>query len=110
MRVLLVVLSLVLSLGACAKKAAVVPDASSHEPLIAEEKAVVELQLSPEELEQYTDRDAEIWKKACSTGLVSAFNKMINRDLVMIPSDGLVPLGASGGNYQIGRASCRERV
>ena len=99
MCVLLVVLSLVLSLGACAKKAAVVPDASSHEPLIAEEKAVVELQLSPEELEQYTDRDAEIWKKACSAGLVSAFNKMINRDLVMIPSDGLVPLGASGGKY-----------
>ena len=66
MRVLLVVLSLVLFLGACAKKAAVVPDASSHELLIAEEKAVVELQLSPEELEQYTNRDAEIWKKACS--------------------------------------------
>lgn len=99
MRVLIVALGIVLSLSACSKKTALIPDTSSHEPVVAEASDIVELRLSPEELESYTDKDAEIWKKACSAGLVKAFNKMVNRDIIMIPADGLMPLGAAAGKY-----------
>lgn len=99
MRVLPVLLSLIFFLSACAKEVTLVTDTASSEPLAVEGTDVIELRLSPEEIARYADKDAEIWAKAREAGLIKVFNKIVNRNLIMVPADGIIPLGAMAGEY-----------
>lgn len=98
MRALLVLLSAVFMLSACSKEVKLVSASSTQEPLQVEEQATVELRLSETDLAKYTDQDEGVWKEARKAGLLKVFNKILNRDLIIVPVDG-GPLAASYGSY-----------
>jgi len=98
MRALLVLLSAVFMLSACSKDVKLVAASSTQEPIQVEDKATVELRLSEADLAKYPDQDAGIWQEARSAGLIKVFNKILNKDLVIVPIDG-GPLAAGYGSY-----------
>mgnify|MGYP003584982328 CR=1 FL=1 len=99
MRALLMLLSAVFLLGACSKEVQVVSAPSGIESTVVEEEASVELRLSKSDLLRYTDVDEGIWKEARTAGLIKVSNKILNKDLLIIPSAGVPSLGGGFGEY-----------
>ena len=99
MRALLVLLSAVFLLSACTKEVQVVSAPSGIDSTVVEEQASVELRLSKSDLLRFTDVEDGIWKEARNAGLIKVGNKIINRDLIIIPSKGVPSLGGGFGEY-----------
>jgi hypothetical protein len=99
MRALLVLLSAVFVLSACSKEVKVVSAPTDIESTVVEEQAVVELRLSESDLLRYTDVDAGIWGEARTAGLIKVGNKILNKDLVIVPAEGVAALGGGFGEY-----------
>ena len=99
MRALLVLLSAVLMFSACSKEVQVVSTGGDQEPLFVEEQAGVELRFSQAELVRFTDVESGIWKEARNAGLVKVCNKILNRDLVIVPAVGMTSLNGNFGEY-----------
>lgn len=99
MRALLVLLSAVFMLSACSKEVQVVSAGSNQEPLQVEEQAGVDLRFSKADLARFTDVEAGIWKEARSAGLIKVCNKILNRDLVIVPAVGMTSLSGAFGEY-----------
>jgi hypothetical protein len=98
MRALLVLLSAVFMLSACSKEVQLVSASKSQEPIRVEEKATVELRLGEGDLAKYSDQEAGVWTEARAAGLTKVFNKILNKDLVIVPVTG-TPLGTAFGAY-----------
>jgi len=99
MRALLVLLSAVLMFSACSKEVQVVSTGVDQEPLLVEEQASVELRFSKAELVRFSDVEAGIWKEARNAGLIKVGNKILNRDLVIVPAVGMTSLNGDFGEY-----------
>lgn len=99
MRALLVLLSAVFVLSACSKEVKVVSAPTDIESTVFEEQAVVELRLSKSDLLRYTDVDAGIWDEARNAGLIKVGNKILNRDLIIVPTSGIAALAGGFGEY-----------
>jgi hypothetical protein len=99
MRALLVLLSAVSLLCACTKEVQVVSAPSGADSTVVEEQASVELRLSKADLLRFADVEDGIWKEARNAGLIKVGNKIINRDLIIIPTTGEASLGGSYGEY-----------
>jgi hypothetical protein len=98
MRALLVLLSAIFVLSACSKDVQLVSANKSQEPIQVEEKATVELRLGEGDLVKYFDQEAGIWNEARTVGLTKVFNKILNKDLVIVPVTG-TQLGTTYGAY-----------
>lgn len=99
MRALLVLLSAVFIFGGCSKEVKLVSANSAQEPIRVEEQATVELRLSEMDLIKYVDADTGIWTEARNAGLVKVFNKILNKDIVIVPVAGMTPLGRMDGAF-----------
>lgn len=99
MRALLVLLSAVFILGGCSKEVKVISANTAQEPIRVEEQAIVELRLSEMDLAKYVDAETGIWTEARKAGLVKVFNKIVNKDIVIVPVTGMVPLGRAEGAF-----------
>ena len=99
MRALLVLLSAVFMLSACSKEVKVVSSGGAQEPLRVEESANVEMRFSEADLARFVDVQAEIWKAGRDAGLIKVFNKILNKDLVIVPTVGAAGTGALPGAY-----------
>ena len=93
MRALLVLLSAVFMLSGCTKEVKLVSTSAAQEPLRVEEEATVELRLSETDLVKYVDADTGVWTEARNAGLIKVFNKILNRNIVLVPVAGMTPLG-----------------
>lgn len=99
MRALLVLLSAVFILGGCSKEVKLVSANTAQEPIRVEEQAVVELRLSEMDLAKYVDADTGVWTEARNAGLIKVFNKIVNKNIVIVPVSGMVPLGRTEGEF-----------
>ena len=99
MRALLVLLSAVFILGGCSKEVKLVSANSAQEPIRVEEQATVELRLSEMELLKYVDADTGVWTEARNAGLIKVFNKILNKNIVIVPVAGMTPLGRMDGAF-----------
>ncbi len=99
MRALLVVLSAVLVFSACAKEVQLVENIGSADPIVRNEKAIVEVRLSEAELATLDDVETGVWEKARAIGLQKVFNKMLIKDTVFVPVDGMTALDSLDGVY-----------
>lgn len=99
MRALLLLLSAVFILASCSKEVQLVATANSQDPVTVEEKGMVELRLSQTDLAKYVDVEDGIWEEARRAGLSKVFTKMVTKDIVLVPVDGVAPLGVSDGAY-----------
>jgi len=99
MRALLVLLSVVFILGGCSKEVKLVSANTAQEPIRVEEQAIVELRLSEMDLAKYVDADTGVWTEARNAGLTKVFNKIVNKDLVIVPVTGMAPLGRAEGEF-----------
>ncbi|WP_156902407.1 hypothetical protein [Desulfomicrobium escambiense] len=99
MRALLVLLSAVFLLSACAKEVQLVSTPSDIDSTVVEEQASVELRLSKADLLRFTDVEDGIWKEARTAGLIKVCNKILNKDLLLIPTPGGASLGGGFGEY-----------
>jgi hypothetical protein len=99
MRALLVLLSAVFMLSGCTKEVKLVSTSAAQEPLRVEEEATVELRLSETDLVKYVDADTGVWTEARNAGLIKVFNKILNRNIVLVPVAGMTPLGQMDGAY-----------
>lgn len=99
MRALLVLLSAVFILGGCSKEVKLVSANTAQEPIRVEEQATVELRLSEMDLAKYVDADTGIWTEARNAGLIKVFNKIVNKDIVIVPVAGMTPLGSMEGEF-----------
>ncbi len=99
MRALLVLLSAVFLLSACAKEVQLVSTPSDIESTVVEEQASVELRFSKADLLRFTDVEEGIWKEARTAGLIKVCNKILNKDLLIIPVSGVPSLGGGFGEY-----------
>ncbi len=99
MRALLVMLSAVLVFSACAKDVQLVEEAGSADPVVRTEKAIVELRLGDAELSTFADVETGVWDKAREIGLQKVFNKMLVKDTIFVPVDGMTPLDSLDGVY-----------
>jgi hypothetical protein len=99
MRALLVLLSAVFIFGGCSKEVKLVSANSAQEPIRVEEQATVELRLSEVDLIKYVDADTGVWTEARNAGLVKVFNKILNKNIVIVPVAGMTPLGRMDGAF-----------
>ncbi len=99
MRALLVVLSAVLVFSACAKDVQLVGEAGSADPVVRTEKAIVEVRLGDAELSTFDDVETGVWEKARGLGLQKVFNKMLIKDTVFVPVDGMTAMDSLDGVY-----------
>jgi hypothetical protein len=99
MRALLVLLSAVFLLSACSKEVKVVSTGSGIESTVVSEQANVELRLSKTDLLRYTDVEEGIWREARTAGLIKVGNKILNKDLIIVPASGVAALGGGFGEY-----------
>jgi len=99
MRALLVLLSSLVLLSACSKEVKLVSASSSQEPLRVEEQATVEMRLTKNDLAKYTDTESGIWQEARNAGLIKLCNKILNRNLLVVPVSGSTPMGTMQGEY-----------
>lgn len=99
MRALLVLLSAVFILGGCSKEVKLVSANTAQEPIRVEEQATVELRLSEMDLAKYVDADTGVWTEARNAGLVKVFNKILNKNIVIVPVAGMTPLGRMDGAF-----------
>lgn len=109
MRALLVVLSAVLVFSACAKEVRLVDDTGSTDPIVWNEKAIVEVRLSDAELGILADVETGVWEKAREIGLQKVFNKMLVKDTVFVPVDGVTALDSLDGAYTQAGAVTQDR-
>ena len=99
MRAVLVILGAVVLLAACTKEVKLVTATSSREPLVVSEKATVELRLSAAYLAKDPDPDGFVWQNSREAGLLKVFNKILNKDLLVTPVDGLFPPDIDEGRF-----------
>ena len=99
MRALLVLLSAVFVLSACSKDVQVISTQSNIESTVFDEQATVELRLSESDLLRFADVDDGIWNEARTAGLIKLGNKILNRDIVIVPTSGVAGLGGGFGEY-----------
>jgi hypothetical protein len=99
MRALLLLLSAVFMCSACAKDVQLVESTGSADPIVRSEKAVVEIRLSDAELGTFSDVETGVWDKARAMGLQSVFNRMLVKDTVFVPVDGMTAMDALDGAY-----------
>lgn len=99
MRALLVLLSAVFVLSACSKEVKMVPTNSYQDPVRIEEKVNVDLLLSKSDMAKYTDIEDGVWNEARKAGLIKLFNKILSRNLSMVPIASNSPLSKSLGMY-----------
>lgn len=99
MRALLVLLSAVFILGGCSKEVKLVSANTAQEPIRVEEQATVELRLSEMDLVKYVDADTGVWTEARNAGLIKVFNKILNKNIVIVPVAGMTPLGRTDGAF-----------
>jgi hypothetical protein len=99
MRALLVLLSAVFILGGCSKEVKLVSANTAQEPIRVEEQATVELRLSEMDLAKYVDADTGVWTEARNAGLIKVFNKILNKNIVIVPVAGMTPLGRMDGAF-----------
>lgn len=99
MRIWLVVLIAAFLLSSCSKEVQLMTTSFSQDAVIVEEKGHVELRLSPMDLARYVDVDEGIWQEAREKGLPRVFQKLINKNIVVTPVDGAIPLGSVDGEY-----------
>ncbi|PKN42304.1 MAG: hypothetical protein CVU60_06300 [Deltaproteobacteria bacterium HGW-Deltaproteobacteria-18] len=99
MRALLVLLSAVFIFGGCSKEVKLVSANTAQEPIRVEEQATVELRLSEMDLAKYVDADTGVWTEARNAGLIKVFNKILNKNIVIVPVAGMTPLGRMDGAF-----------
>lgn len=99
MRALLVLLCAMVSLSACSKEVKLVSTSTSQEPVRIEERVVVEMRLSKSDLAKYVDIQDGVWQEARTAGTIKLFNKILSRDLVVVPTSGIGPVGSLDGSY-----------
>ncbi|MDY0273888.1 MAG: hypothetical protein RBR42_00420 [Desulfomicrobium sp.] len=101
MRELLIVLSaaFLFLLSSCSKEVQLVTTSFAQDPVIVEEKGTIELRLSPMDLSRYVDVETGIWQEARDQGLPRVFQKLINKNIVVTPVEGTLPLGSIAGEY-----------
>jgi hypothetical protein len=99
MRALLVLLSAVFILGGCSKDVKPVSTSTMLDPLEIHDSVKVDLRLSNLELAQYTDAEEGFWKEARKAGLVKLFNKILNKNISLVPIAGTTGLDGGFGYY-----------
>ena len=99
MRALLVLLSAVFLLGGCSKEVKPVSTLATLEPLEISEMAKVDLLLSDTDLGKYTDAEDGFWKEARKAGLVKLFNKILNKNISLVPLAGTTGIDGGYGLY-----------
>jgi len=99
MRALFVLLSAVFILGGCSKEVKLVSANTAQEPIRVEEQATVEMRLSEMDLAKYVDADTGVWTEARNAGLVKVFNKILNKNVIIVPVAGMTPLGRTEGEF-----------
>lgn len=95
MRALLLLLSAVFVLSACSKDLKPV-STTAMEPLEIQESATVDLRLSETELAKYLTVEEGFWIEARKAGLNKLFNKILNRNI------SIVPVAGTGGGSTYG--------
>jgi hypothetical protein len=99
MRALLVLLSAVFILGGCSKEVKPVSTSTMLEPLEVHDTVKVDLRLSNLELAQYADAEEGFWKEARKAGLVKLFNKILNKNISLVPIAGTTGFDGEFGYY-----------
>lgn len=99
MRTLLFLFSSIFIFAACAKEVQLVESTGASDPVVRSGKAVVEVQLTESELSLSPDRDTAVWEKARQLGLRTVFNKMLQKDTLFVPVDGMVAMDALDSGY-----------
>lgn len=96
MRVLLIMLATLLMTASCSKGVRPVEAESAAEPLVLEEKSIVELRLSNTDLSKYTDQEQGVWTEARLRGLRTVFNRLLEKNTTLMPVSGTASLGTEG--------------
>jgi hypothetical protein len=99
MSALLVLVSAVFILGGCSKEVKLVSTNTAQEAIRIEEQATVELRLDEMDLAKYLDVDTGVWTEARNAGLIKVFNKIVNKNIVIVPVAGMTPLGRPDGAF-----------
>jgi hypothetical protein len=99
MRALLVLLSAVFMLSGCSKDVKPVSTTTTLDPLEIHETVKVDLLLSELDLERHLDLEEGFWKEARKAGLIKLFNKMLNRNISLVPIEGTTGIGGEYGLY-----------
>lgn len=99
MRALLIVLGTIFLLSACTKEVRLTTTSYMQDPVVVEEQGSVELRLSPIDMAKYVNTEEGIWQEARDQGLPRVFQKLINKNIVVTPVDGSIPLGIVAGEY-----------
>jgi hypothetical protein len=99
MRALLVLLSAVFMLSGCSKEVKPVSTTTTLEPLEIREMVKVDLLLSESDLGKYMDAEEGFWKEARKAGLIKLFNKILNRNISLVPLAGTTGIDGGYGFY-----------